>query len=444
MSSRQQHLTRILAALWPWLWLCLWLAACSPGHSGSAKIAFLRNGQLWTIYPDGSGAYEVAGGDPVIGYGWSPDHHLLVFRTLDSVFAASAQGRHLAGAALSGLIPDVPAGLNTVGVDGGTPIPIQFSSSLLRFSDAWWNPTGTRLLYRVTLSGSSAAPRWQLSQSDQPGGIASKLLPESQAIPSLSGTLILEMDPSGIFTVDYGGDHQQLLQRAPLASQPLSAALERVLWQPDHAQAAFLYAVATGQQASDHTPLVALRLYTPDGQTRTLTVCACRQFAWSSDGTHVLYTTGRSYSILRLDGSVALTFEAEANSVPSWSPDGRFLLLDGSHTLWLVDSATGQRWLLLSDRTPASESQEPAPLPSANALLQPVPNSPWAADSRELLFLTRGRLWWQRQQLSRGEGLYVVSLDSRGRPTGQPHYLTGGAITQAGWSYQNSNASFLF
>ncbi len=47
------------------------LAACSPGHVGSNEIAFLRDGHLWTIDPDGANAFEVAAGDtPVVGYGW--------------------------------------------------------------------------------------------------------------------------------------------------------------------------------------------------------------------------------------------------------------------------------------------------------------------------------------------------------------------------------------
>src|SRR2546425_8564779 len=47
------------------------LAACSPGHSGGNEIAFLRDGHLWTIDPDGSNAFEVVADDtPVVGYGW--------------------------------------------------------------------------------------------------------------------------------------------------------------------------------------------------------------------------------------------------------------------------------------------------------------------------------------------------------------------------------------
>ncbi len=428
--------------------LCLWLSACSPGHSGDNTIAFLRDGQLWTIYADGTGAYELSGSGPsVIGYGWSPDHHLLVFRMLDDRFAASAAGRHVSPDALTGLVRDLPSGLNTVGVDGGSPIPIVFSSSSVNYSDAWWNPSGTRLLYRITLPGTSALLRWQLAQSDQPGGIASKVLPSSQAIPSLGTSLALGMASDGIFSVDFTGGQRQILVPGPLGGAPLPASLERVLWQPQHAQPAFLYAqaVAGSGESQRGTVEVALLLHHADGQTTTLATCSCQQFAWSSDGTHVLYTTGTRYVIVDLAGKVVRTIEADPQSVPSWSPDGRFLLIDGRHSLWLVDVERGQQQQLLSDQQTPPTSVPGQPLvPTAAALLQPVPNSPWAADSRRLLFLTRSRLWWEGQPLTQGNGLYEVALDAQGRPASRPLLLATGAITQIGWTYQNSNTSFLF
>ncbi|HEY7417989.1 MAG TPA: hypothetical protein VH593_22605, partial [Ktedonobacteraceae bacterium] len=59
------------------------LSACSSGHLGTNIIAFLRDGQLWTIDPNGANAFAIVSqGAPVVGYGWSPDHHLLSFRAL--------------------------------------------------------------------------------------------------------------------------------------------------------------------------------------------------------------------------------------------------------------------------------------------------------------------------------------------------------------------------
>ena len=70
------------------LFLLAGLASCSAGHLGSAELAFIRGGHLWTIDPDGANAFEmVAQNTPVVDYSWSPTHQILVFRTLDDQFA---------------------------------------------------------------------------------------------------------------------------------------------------------------------------------------------------------------------------------------------------------------------------------------------------------------------------------------------------------------------
>ncbi|GER91545.1 hypothetical protein KDW_57070 [Dictyobacter vulcani] len=49
------------------------LAACAPGHSGERVVAFIRDGKLWTIDPDGNNAFAtVSQNTPVVGYAWSP------------------------------------------------------------------------------------------------------------------------------------------------------------------------------------------------------------------------------------------------------------------------------------------------------------------------------------------------------------------------------------
>ena len=42
------------------LFLAVALTSCSPGHLGGNEIAFVRDGHLWTIDPDGADAFEVA------------------------------------------------------------------------------------------------------------------------------------------------------------------------------------------------------------------------------------------------------------------------------------------------------------------------------------------------------------------------------------------------
>jgi hypothetical protein len=82
-------------------------------------------------------------------------------------------------------------------------------------------------------------------------------------------------------------------------------------------------------------------------------------------------------------------------------------------------------------------------LPDRHALLQPVSNSLWAADSRHFLFLTHNRLRWQGHTLGTG-GLYAVTIDASGQPQGMPVVVDTGNDSQAGWTYEDANTSFLY
>src|SRR5216684_5968277 len=99
-SSRKQEYTFFMKHQRLFILVLLLLAstaACSPGHVGGNEIAFLRDGHLWTIDPDGANAFEVFGDDstPVVGYSWSPTHQILAFRTLDATFAKTSADKHL-------------------------------------------------------------------------------------------------------------------------------------------------------------------------------------------------------------------------------------------------------------------------------------------------------------------------------------------------------------
>ena len=178
------------------------------------------------------------------------------------------------------------------------------------------------------------------------------------------------------------------------------------------------------------------------GQTTAITTCVCIQFAWSPDGNHILYSTGTTYTITNLDGSSSLSISAESGSVPYWSPDSQFLLLDSLHALTLIDVGSKGQQLLLSGSDGGAARQNNTN--NVNALLQPMSNSPWAADSRHFLFLTRERLVWQGKSLSSGKGLYTVTIDNTGQVQGAPTVVDTGNDSQAGWTYENPNTSFLF
>lgn len=426
------------------------LASCSAGHLGSNEIAFIRDGHLWTIDPNGANAFEMVAQDtPVVGYSWSPTHQVLVFRTLDSSFAKTSAAKQLQANAVTGQVGDSPSTVNTIGVDGGSPIPIMLSSPDVQYSNPIWNVTGTRLLYRQSPIGASAPSKtfWWASQNDQPEGIASKVLPTSIArlSPSYIDSSAIGSTNKGIFTVSLTGTNMRFIVPASVPAQPLPAALQRVLWQPQHAQQpSVLYArLATSSTSTTMAtiPEVQLMLHTFSGQEEAITTCTCVQFAWSPDGNKVLYSTGAKDTILDISTHTSFDIPVEGNSVPYWSPDSTFLLLDGVHTLQLVHIADKQSQTLLKDGLVDSGGLTVA---GANALLQPAPNSLWAGDSRHFLFLTHNRLLWQGSSLKPGKGLYSVTIDADGHIQGTPVTADTGNDTQAGWTNQDENTSFLY
>ena len=438
--------TRIITALLLLLTLLSALAACTPGDLGNEEIAFVRDGNLWTIDPNGANAFEaVAQSMPVLGYGLSPNHQIFVFRTLDSGFAKTTAGEHLTIDPITGLTGDVPSALNTVGIDGGTPIPIILSTPTLARSDAWWSPDGNRLLYREGASSTLSSPdlvTWVVSQNDQPAGIARKFLPNSFSIPSINADSSLAIGNSvqGIYTTTLAGTNLTFLQRGELPGHPLPDSLERVLWQPAHQNPALLYAISASSVGE--RGIFGLVLRETNGQTRLLTDCACTQFAWSPDGNRVLYSTAEDYTVLNIHDGTSFHFSAEPNAVPYWSPDSRALLLDGLHTLTLTRMASQQTQVLLSD---GSSTALETDIALSKAVLHPVENSLWNVDGQRFVVVTRGRTQWLGQQLHSGNGLYVITLNRQDEPQAVPALVDSNAHdTQPGWSYEDPNTSFLF
>jgi len=178
-------------------------------------------------------------------------------------------------------------------------------------------------------------------------------------------------------------------------------------------------------------------------QTRTIATCSCTQFAWSPDGNSVLYSTGAQYTILNSKDLSSFSVSGEYGSVPYWSPDSQFIILDGQHTLQLVSVANRRQQQLLTDAASGSDTAF-SPLPDSRALLQPISNSIWASDSRQFLFLSRNRLLWQGKNLGSDKGLYTVSIDDNGRVQGSPAVIDSGNDSQASWTYEDPNTSFLF
>jgi Tol biopolymer transport system component len=442
---KQQRIMLVL------LLLCLGLTGCTAGHSGTTVIAFLRDGQLWTIDPDGANAFETVGQQTaIVSSAWSPDHRLLTFRTLDVDFAKTEAAKHIVSPSASGVIGDLPSTLNTVGVDGGTPIEIAFSNPETAYSNPQWNNDGSRLIYRETPKNFAANPSnalWWIAQNDQPGGIATKPFAGTFSIPSISYNsqdyLIVGNATADVFTTNMAGGNK-ISRGAPLINHPLPASLERMLWRPGHQNQSFVY-INTQPTTNNNIPSTKgqLVLRTLAGSQTTLATCTCTQFAWSPDGNSLLYNTGTTDTILNLENHSSFTFSVETGAVPYWSPDSQFLLLDGPHNLSLVSPANKQQTRLLTDNQ-ADKAAQPASLPTTTALLQPVTNNLWSADSRHFVFLNHQRLNWQGSKLSSSNNLYTASINAQGQTQATPTSIATGHITQAGWTYEDPNTSFLY
>src|SRR5205807_740197 len=156
-----------------------------------------------------------------------------------------------------------------------------------------------------------------------------------------------------------------------------------------------------GRPLGSTAMLVKLILRDSHEQSRTIAICSCTQFAWSPDGNSLLYSTGTYYTILNIKDLSSFSVSGEFGSVPYWSPDSRFIILDGLHTLQLVSVANQRQQELLHDVASGSDTAS-SPLPDSRALLQPISNSIWSSDSRQFLFLSRNRLVWQGKNLDSG------------------------------------------
>jgi len=446
-------ITKSPLLLLAFLLIAVFLSACSPGHIGGNEISFVRDGHLWTIDPDGANAFEVTpNSTPVIGYAWSPDHRIFAFRTLDANFIKTTTGRPVITNPVTGLANDAPSVLNTLGIDGGTPIPIAISGAGLQHSNAWWNPAGNRLLYReesTSVIQNAGTQSWWLSQSDQPLDIARILLPYSYSIPSLSSIgSAIGNSSQGMFTTTLSGTDLHFILKGNLPGHPLPASLERILWQPSHIHPDILYAISNDSSSispSVNTSLsFKLILHDTQEQSTTIALCSCTQFAWSPDGNSILYSTGTTYTIVHIQDHSSYVVSAEFGSVPYWSPDSRFIILDGLHTLQFINVTNGRHQELLSDHLASGAFTPQSPLSDSHTLLQPISNSIWSADSQQFLFLTRNRLIWQGENLDSGKGLYTVSIDGNGRVQGQPLIVDSGNDAQASWTYEDPDTSFVF
>lgn len=409
--------------------LCV-LAACAP-HPGGDEIAFIRNGQLWTVNSDGSNALAIARGS-VVGFAWSPDHHQLVFRYGNSAVPLPARTS----------APDAPGDLGVIGVDGGAPVTITPVVAGIARSDAWWDANGNRLLYR---EGFPPAPGqepqavlYQVSQADQPAGIARKSVLDAVSMPVLSadGSQVAVLDPDGNVRVGPPGAVGRTIATAALLTLPGSDRPARLLWQPHHQMLLF------ARQATAGAANVALVLADLQGHTRTVgTAHALLDYAFSPDGNLLLVQTPTSFEVWRVNGgtdqpAVFSWPESDAMALAWWSPDSRWILVRDTAGLSLANVRAHTARQLMASAAGAAAAP-------STAAWRPLAGSPWSADGQRIVFADPGTGRWAGRSLAAPNGgtggLYVASITGSATPT----LIDSGADEWPSWSYLDPSASFL-
>lgn len=420
--------------VWTRLWLAgallgvLALGACAP-RAGSEVIAFLRDGQLWTVNADGSDVTSIVSGH-VVGFAWSPDHHQMVIR----FGGAGASATAFAGA------PDAPSSLGIVSVDGGNVLAITPDAAGVARSDAWWNGNGNRLVYREGFPPAAGqeptSVLYWLSQSDQPVGIARKPILDTASIPApdADGSRIAVIDPLGRVRVGAANTTGRVVASGALQTLANGSRPARVLWQPHH------QAVLFAQIASDGT--LELALTNLDGHAlAAVQVTDVLDYAFSPDGLLLAIRTPAGFEIRTLDRAgehtAALAWpDSDPAALAWWSPDGRYLLVRDHTGLQLADTRHRTVRQLLTSTEASAGTVAPQSW-------HPLAGSPWSADGRRVVFADSGTGNWLGHALPsplRGSGgLYVADVMGSGTPT----LIDSGADLWPTWSGQDASASFL-
>ncbi len=431
---------RWIAPLAAGLLLGTTLGACSPGHSGSDEIAFLRDGNLWEIDQDGSNLHQVEA-NRILGFSWSPNHQQIVLRMSNGKTPADA---------LAYGYPDLTSELGVTSVDGGNIIQITPPTSGLWRSDAWWDASGNRLLYREEKAGSDGqpgTPAWELSQSDQPAGIARKDLPPSVVLPAVNsdGSLIASIDASGRVLVGAPGSQPNVVATGAVTALPGNPGYPaRPLWQPN--TGALLYAFASAGPSPNVTTLV-LRS-SSGGVHALLTVSNLQQYAWSPDGQQLLVRTASQYQLYSASGVEQFAWsDTSPTSLPFWSPDSHKLLILEPDEATLVNVVTRQRQQLLSGSLALPASFTDAHLAP---FLRPATSSPWNSSSSALLFSNNGQATWEAGPATplptgsgSGSGLYLITLAQSKSVPQFPTLVDWGEHQDIAWTTLDPNCAFL-
>jgi hypothetical protein len=401
------------------------VAGCSY-HPGGDALAFLRDGALYTIQPDGANLHQIAGGD-IVSYSWSPSRQQLVYRTA-SPFPSNRGQSPLENTS------DLSGNLSIVSISGGSTLPITPDAASLVRSDAWWNADGNRLLYAErfpTTDGLESATEYVVSQADQPVGIASKSISDAATLPSLSadGAQVARINAQGELLLSAPGTSGKSVASNVLRQLPDTSRVGRVLWRPR--TDGLLYTTAAENNA------VQLILRSGNGATRSLgAATGLLDACFSPDGAWLLVRTTERFTVwdIRSPGNARYEWaNSDQTAIPYWSPDSQRLLVFDASGATLVDleKKTTTRVLAYMQLYQARQG-----MPH----WRPAPGSPWSPDGGSVAVMAAAGDSWNGTQLTTA-GLFVASVGASG--AGNARLIDSGANEAPLWSYLDPSASFL-
>lgn len=403
------------------------LAGCGPLHPGGDTIAYLRGGQLWASWSDGTHPRLIAAG--VVGYAWSPDHHELVYRaiTQGSIPPLTPQSTRIT--------PDLPANITVASISGGTPLQISPAGAVLR-SDAWWDTNGNRVVYRE--SGATVnMPQYIVSQVDQVFGIARKPLLAGASIPAIApdGLRVAVIDPQGAVRIGTPSAPGTVVASGALLTLPDTGRPAHLLWRPHAGEVVYPASAADGGVA-------LMEVGVSGGTPRTmLRVARLLDAAFSPDGATLLVRTPSDFELWRVGAATPFYTwpEADPYALPWWAPDGRALLVHDGAGWQLVDVTrrTARSVLAYSTATP------PPSGPPVD--WRPAADSPWSPDGGHIILAGAASDIWQGRPLpspaSGQTGLFVASFSAG--TFGSASLIASGDDAAPSWSTLDPSTTFL-
>lgn len=406
------------------------VAGCAL-HTGGDTVAFLRGGVLWTMHPDGSNPIVVAG-NAVVGFAWSPNHHELVYRSGASALLAARSRPGMSTLAA----PDAPSVISVASINGGASIQVSPDQDASLRSDAWWDPSGHRLLYAEYVGTPAPAPNYAVSQADQPAGIARKQVANAATLPVLSpdGYSVAVVDSQGEARLGSPTNESRVLASGALISLPQAGRPARILWQPKHQ--AVLYAEATSGGVS-----LVLKDINDARATVIGTSALILDYAFSPDGSRLLVEAPHRlevWDVTRPGPPIQTWAERDPYALAWWARDSKSILIQDATGWSLTDARTAAQTPLVRFTTPVTSFPD-----SAITSWHPATGSPWSADGSRFVFVS-GPATWRDVSLappSTGSvGLYIADPASS---SAAPRLIDSGADTAPSWSYADPSTTFL-